>query len=240
MLLEQAEIIGTVLGALLAFAAMIRLLIGTARWLRPRIRTVFKNLVDFDSLDSKVDGLTKTTRKLEEGIDTLLAEMKPNGGTSFRDQINRIERRQLYLDGRSKAMLNEDFNGVFETDAEGKCNWVNRRLIRMSGRAFEELKGHGWINMVHAEDRESVEKEWDSAIAENRAFMVSHRMLHPDRDPVMVRTTGHRINGAHGELAGYTVIVTCMCNKGLAKGKLGLWCGWNGTGAQEDAPRPCD
>ena len=237
MLVDQIEIIGTVLGALLALAAMVRLLIATVRWLRPRIRTVFKNLVDFDALSTKVDALTITTGKLEEGINLLLSEMRPNGGHSFRDQINRIEERQLYLDGRSKAMLNEDLNGVFETDAEGNCTWVNRRLIRMTGRSFEELRGHGWVNTVHPEDRDRVEKEWESAQMENRAFMVSFRMLHPDRDPVIVRTTGHRIQKANGELGGFTVIATCLCNKGLPRGRAGLWCGYNGD---DDGPKPCD
>lgn len=240
MTFEELEFVGTVLGVLLAVAAMFRLLVATVKWLRPRIRTVFKNLVDFDSLDGKIENLAKATRKLEEGIGVLLSEMKPNGGSSLKDQINRIENRQLYLDGRSKAMLNEDFNGVFETDEDGRCNWVNRRFIRMTGRSFEELRGHGWHNIIHPEDRERVEKEWDSAIAENRAFMVSYRMIHPDRDPVIVRTTGHRIQAADYSLGGYTVIVTCLCNKGLPKGKHGLWCGWNEKGATDDGPKPCD
>jgi len=241
MTLDQIETIGTVLGVLLALAAMVRLLIATVRWLRPRIRTVFKSLVEFDTLESKFDELTETTRKLEKGVELLIAEMKPNGGSSLRDQINRIEGRQLYLDGRSKAMLNEDENGVFETTKDGNCTWVNRRMIRMTGRSFEELKGHGWMNTVHPDDRESVEEQWDSAKKENRSFMITYRLLHTDADPILVRTTGHRIESAGGGLSGYTVIVTCMCNKGLQRGNQGLWCGWRGLDGEEgNGRKPCD
>jgi PAS domain S-box-containing protein len=109
-------------------------------------------------------------RKMAGLLETMEKEFKPNGGSSMRDAINRIELRQIIADQRVKALDNDSIRGVWEADQEGKLIHTNRTYQRIVGSTAEALDGFGWVNTIHPEDRESVMKEWDSAVKQQREF----------------------------------------------------------------------
>ncbi len=39
--------------------------------------------------------------------------------------------------------------GVYQTDPNGDCVYVNDAWLRMAGMSFEQAMGKGWINAVH-------------------------------------------------------------------------------------------
>ncbi len=43
--------------------------------------------------------------------------------------------------------------GIYMTDKEGKCTFVNNAWCRMAGLTAEEAYGEGWVSGVHEEDR---------------------------------------------------------------------------------------
>lgn len=46
--------------------------------------------------------------------------------------------------------------GILRFDAEGRCNYVNRRWQEMAGFTIDEAIGEGWLEAVHPEDRADV------------------------------------------------------------------------------------
>jgi putative two-component system response regulator len=50
--------------------------------------------------------------------------------------------------------------GVFRTDAEGHCLYVNERWCEIAGLTLEEALGEGWAQGLHPDDREHVFTEW--------------------------------------------------------------------------------
>ena len=201
--LELLELIGTALGAVLALAAMGRLLVATARWLRPRIRTVFKSLVEFDSIESRLGDLTKTSEKLERGIESLLSELKPNGGASLRDQMNRIELNlQLNIE-RLRASKRDSDELVFEADADGKVIWANRTVLRVLNRTPEQILGAGWVNIIPPRLREKVVERWEDSIREEREFEMEVIWTKPDSTEFPVFVHSYRMVDSKGRTLGY-------------------------------------
>lgn len=181
-------------GVLTAILAIVRPLIALFRWLTPKVQNMFKRLVGVTALEQNLKDLTDCVKANAKGIGEILAEVKPNSGTSMRDSIDRNEKRQMRLEDRTLAMLHEDPDCIFETDEHGNCTFVNRQFVRVTGRTPNELKGHGWVNTVHPEDKTAVEDEWNRSMTENRAFIMSYRIVTPEGDSIPIKCSSFRMS----------------------------------------------
>jgi PAS domain S-box-containing protein len=75
-------------------------------------------------------------------------EVLPNGGSSLRDGVDRIERRIVTLEEKQNVFMRDAHHGLFETDSSGKWINVNRTLCRMLECSDDELLGKGWITFL--------------------------------------------------------------------------------------------
>lgn len=100
----------------------------------------------------------------------ILAETKNNGGSSLKDQIDRIESSIKHLAVWVEASQHLTTKPMFKADEAGRFTWVNLAFARMLGLGFEDLKGYGWLNYVHGEDVERVSREWAESIKDKRKF----------------------------------------------------------------------
>lgn len=70
--------------------------------------------------------------------------------------------------------------GIFRTDAQGLCIYVNERWCKIAGLTPEAALGSGWVSVLHHDDRERVILEWYSATQENRSFQTEYRFQKPN------------------------------------------------------------
>ncbi len=159
--------------------------------------------------DLKVD-----MKALSEQMQFVVSEFAPNGGASIKDSLNRIELRQVRQEQRQKAIFSDMSVGVFETDDEGEYNWVNRKYLRMTGRAPDEVKGSGWVNTVAARDRERVILAWNEAVAEGREFEEEYLMITPDNKRVQVQVRTYKMSTEDHKSLGFMGFVTPLCEEG--------------------------
>lgn len=132
---------------------------------------------------------------LKEAITVIRKEVQPNGGSSIKDGISRIERAIGRLEEIQAARLNSDDMAIFEADAAGRYIWVNKSLAKLCGRESVELYDHGWKNCVHQDDREKVAEEWRSAIEDWREFEMDFRLVnHFNGNVTPVHTTAVRVS----------------------------------------------
>lgn len=104
--------------------------------------------------------------KLEDKIDTLIAEFKPNGGSSIKDALSRIEQRQLFSLARQKSLMQTDPRPIFEADLEGNFIWVNTAFLRLVDVAnMDAVKARGWLTFIP-----EVAPDWDLAVQDRRSF----------------------------------------------------------------------
>ncbi|AFZ23658.1 PAS domain S-box [Cylindrospermum stagnale PCC 7417] len=70
--------------------------------------------------------------------------------------------------------------GLFRTDAQGNCLYVNDRWSEITGLKKHQSAGVGWLAAIHPEDRERVIAEWHQAVSQNLLFRSEYRFQRPD------------------------------------------------------------
>lgn len=93
--------------------------------------------------------------------------------------------------------------GVFETDAEGGCLFVNKRWQEFSGLSQEQALGRGWVNAIHPDDMKAVLVEWAEAMKTSRDFNLEYRFLTPDGRITWLMGSAAAYRDAAGEVRGY-------------------------------------
>ena len=70
--------------------------------------------------------------------------------------------------------------GIFVTDPNGDCEYVNEAYEEMSGLSLAQSMGKGWLEAVHPEDRQRLSAEWDQSVRNDTPYHSEFRYLRPD------------------------------------------------------------
>jgi two-component system, cell cycle sensor histidine kinase and response regulator CckA len=82
------------------------------------------------------------------------------------------ERYRTLIAATSAIVWDTPASGAFETEQPG---WT-----AFTGQTFDQLRGRGWLNAVHQDDREHTALAWAAALTERRAYHVEHRLRRAD------------------------------------------------------------
>lgn len=132
-------------------------------------------------------GFCNWLHKVYKEVKTIRKELTPNGGSSLRDAINRVERKMESIEFAQH--ISWDFYSVpmFRTDGAGACQWVNQTYLDLVKRGKEFVLGKGWESCIHYEDRENVAREWENACKDSRNFDMSYRMVDVNQNVIRCR-----------------------------------------------------
>ncbi|KKM53085.1 hypothetical protein LCGC14_1554350 [marine sediment metagenome] len=70
--------------------------------------------------------------------------------------------------------------GIFHTDPDGDCLYVNERWCEITGLTVEQALRDGWAQALHPDDRDRVSTEWYRAATRNEVFRSEYRFQRPD------------------------------------------------------------
>ncbi len=101
------------------------------------------------------------------------------------------------------AFLNAFPNLVWCADGEGGCSFVNQAWADFTGRSLVQERGTGWLESVHAEDRERLVREWSQALGLRRRFESEYRLRRADGEHGWVHHAADPVSDDTGRLAGY-------------------------------------
>ncbi|HYI00310.1 PAS domain-containing protein, partial [Hyalangium sp.] len=90
----------------------------------------------------------------------------------LRDMVRSEERFRAFLTSTSEIIWDMPPEGEFTADQPG---WR-----AFTGQAREQLLGWGWLEAVHPEDREAIEREWRQSVAERTPFQGEVRLRRHD------------------------------------------------------------
>jgi len=65
--------------------------------------------------------------------------------------------------------------GIFYTDVNGGCLYVNEKWTEITGMSEKEAMGDGWVKGLHPQDRDRVFKEWNDAAKQAIPFKLEYR-----------------------------------------------------------------
>lgn len=108
---------------------------------------------------------------------------------------------------RFQALANFSPAGIFRTDADGACAYVNLAWTRMAGIAANEVMGHGWAKVVHKDDMGRVARGWMRAVEAKSQYRDEFRWKHEDGSVVWVDVAAKPELNDAGLLRGFIGVV---------------------------------
>lgn len=134
--------------------------------------------------------------------------------------VRRSEQQALRSKQAELAAVNDSSPlGLFRSDANGKCTYVNRTYERISGLSQEQALGDGWIQSVHPEDRLKVFQAWSQAARSREPIQNVYRFCHADGTIVWASVKAAPIV-AGGHFEGYVGSVEDITARRAAEQEL--------------------
>ncbi|MCA6504026.1 MAG: PAS domain S-box protein [Pseudanabaena sp. M135S2SP2A07QC] len=137
--------------------------------------------------------------------------------------LREAKRRELELkqsEQRFTSLATAAPVGIFRTDNEGNCLYVNKRWCEIAGLSAADAAGFGWISGIHPNDRELVSAEWNDAVQANRPFYLEYRFLNNQGQITWVLGQAEAERDERSEIIGYVGTITDISDRKQAEAAL--------------------
>jgi len=145
--------------------------------------------------------------ELSGKVDNIANQLITNGGSTLRDAIVRIERRQCREAEKTRLLIEGGQYPCFECDEFGKCIYVNQRYLHLVQRDEKDCLGNNWRHIVWEEDRDDVLNSWDRAIKESRIFEENFHYVLPDGQTIKVYSKAYPMHDFNDKTVGWFGII---------------------------------
>jgi len=92
---------------------------------------------------------------------------------------------------------------VWQSDANGNTVHANSYMLKLLCRQDDEILGDGWVNSVHEEDRERVQREWKNAVEHKRDFHLRYRWATSAGVSIPIIAQAIRLMDTNGNVLGW-------------------------------------
>jgi PAS domain S-box-containing protein len=142
--------------------------------------------------------------------------------TSFRDVTSRRLAEEALRANEEifRTLAQHAPVGIFRTDADGRCLYVNERWSAFTGLTLVEAAGHGWSRALHPEDRKAVFAEWERCSRAGREFFLEYRFQHRDGRVFWVTGSSVAVRDEQGVVTGYLGTVADITSRKELEGIL--------------------
>ena len=107
--------------------------------------------------------------------------------------------------------------GIFVTDPQGDCEYINEAYEAMSGQSLALSTGAGWINAIHPDDRDRIIAEWEQAVESDEPYRTEFRYLRPDGSVTWAIAQAIAQRDARGQPVRFIGAVTNVTDRVLAE-----------------------
>lgn len=101
------------------------------------------------------------------------------------------------------TLLNTIPIGIYETDKNGACLYVNPTWQKQAGMSFQEAIGEGWKKALYEEDRDYIYKMWTKHISDKQPWQMNYRFCTPEGKITHVFGTAMAIRNSENNITGY-------------------------------------
>jgi PAS domain S-box-containing protein len=122
--------------------------------------------------------------------------------------------------GQFEALARLSPVGIFQTNAEGHCIYVNERWCEIAGLSLPEALGEGWIRGLHPADGDRIVKEWYEAVERQGPFAAEYRFQHRDGVTTWVYGQGRPEKRSDGAVLSYVGAITNITERKQLEIKL--------------------
>jgi len=93
----------------------------------------------------------------------------------------KAEQEIRFNEQRFRSLVEATASIAWDMPASGEFEVEQPGWSAFTGQSFEELRGWGWLQAIHPEDREETERVWSAAVANRTLYVVEHRILTCDQ-----------------------------------------------------------
>jgi len=83
-------------------------------------------------------------------------------------------------EARFRAMANTVPDILFTNAPDGRCDYVNQRCYDYTGMPPGSIEGHGWLQILHPDDRRRAEQAWKKSVRKGTPFAEELRIRAAD------------------------------------------------------------
>ena len=114
--------------------------------------------------------------------DDELLQMLTAIGSQVGQLIKRKEAEEALRQGeeRFRSLIEATAAIVWNTPASGQFEAEQPGWTEFTGQTFDQLKGSGWLDAVHPDDRAETARAWSAAMATRSLYQVEHRLRRHD------------------------------------------------------------
>lgn len=92
---------------------------------------------------------------------------------------------------------------VLQFDSLGLCLFANDYILRLLVRQQDEFQGSGWRTLIHSDDMDRIERQWDASVRDKRNFSQSFRFVTSSNDSIRVQCRGEVLHDRAGNVLGW-------------------------------------
>jgi PAS domain S-box-containing protein len=96
------------------------------------------------------------------------------------EELRQAQEQLRYGEQRYRSLNEATTAIVWNTPASGEFEVEQPRWSAFTGQTFEQLRGWGWLNAVHPDDRPHTARVWSAAVASRSIYHVEHRLRRHD------------------------------------------------------------
>lgn len=119
------------------------------------------------------------------------------------DRQRQHEERLRERERRFRMLVRSAPVGIFLTDAEGNCLYVNDCWCQLTGLTSEQAVGSGWFQALHPDDHDRVLQAWRLAVEACSEFVAEHRFQSASGRIAWLNTRAVPLRSREGRLNGY-------------------------------------
>ena len=109
-----------------------------------------------------------------------------------------VKSRNFYL-----SLIGELPNPIRRTDADGMCDYFNKAWLAHTGRTMNQEIGDGWVQSVHAEDRDRLLTLQFNSFSTHSPYVTEYRLRYYNGDYRWVMEFGSPFHEIDGSFGGY-------------------------------------
>lgn len=129
--------------------------------------------------------------------------------------IEKLAKRTEELDLRErrfKTIAELSPIGLFLTDTDGKCHFVNERYTEIVGLSFDECLEDGWKDGIYVEDQARIFKTWYESVSNNEPNYINEYRVKKEGEFRDIAVKAKPIKDEKGEIHSFVGMVEDITN----------------------------
>lgn len=105
------------------------------------------------------------------------------------DKLAGMVDRSNYIDKKVDALVYLSDHAFFVCNKDGLCILANEALCNLFGAKENQMKGFGWLNFLHPDDKEKALHIWEQAIHNGGTDLkTNYRIIHGETEETITAT----------------------------------------------------